>query len=304
MRRYEKPPMPIEDQARMLISRGLQCSDLPRLEKYLSTIGYYRLSAYWLVYEIPSENAGERSHQFKPNTTFQDVLDLYLFDRKLRLLVLDVLERFEVALRTCFANRLALATNDSHAFMNPALFSNNRTFENGLDYLKNEIGRSHEVFVRHYRDKYDEPPLPPIWAVVEVMTLGSLSRWYGNTKDNAIKKQIAKTFGIPNMDIFGRLLKALTSVRNDCAHHSRLWNRKYTLAPPMIKKIKTQYNEDHPRRLHNFLVILGHMLSHINPTSSWKKRVVELIQTRPDWQVQAMGFSDDWQGQLPWKESV
>ncbi len=223
--KYEKSPNSIEEQRKILIQRGMQCSDIPRLEKDLSTIGYYQLSAYWLVCEYsPPHTVGKRSHQFKPGTRFRDILNLYPFDRELRLTVLDALERFEVAFRTSFANGLAIGFKDAHAF------------------------------------------------------------------------------GIPNMDPLVKLLKSLTSVRNNCAHHSRLWNRKYTMAPPIIKRLKAQYNAEQPKNIHNFLVILTHILAHIDPANSWKKRIVELIRTRPEWQAQDMGFQSGWLDRLPWKE--
>ncbi|NOQ51188.1 MAG: hypothetical protein GQ578_03055 [Desulfuromonadaceae bacterium] len=97
--RYNKPPITVDQQAELLIERGLICDDLPRLKRYLASIGYYRLSAYWLPFEQPSTDPVSRNHSFRPDTDFDQVLSLYIFDRKLRLVVLDALERIEVAVR-------------------------------------------------------------------------------------------------------------------------------------------------------------------------------------------------------------
>src|ERR671924_107727 len=106
--RYAKPSLSIAEQAALILERGLLCDNPARLQKYLRTIGYYRLSAYWLPFEIPSRHPGSRNHRFRPDTTFDQVLGLYIFDRNLRILVMEALERIEVAVRTSWANALAL----------------------------------------------------------------------------------------------------------------------------------------------------------------------------------------------------
>ena len=79
--RYSKPALAISDQAQLLLDRGLICDDRQRLEHYLSNIGYYRLSAYLLPFEQASINDNSRNHKFLPGTTFEQVLNLYVFDR-------------------------------------------------------------------------------------------------------------------------------------------------------------------------------------------------------------------------------
>ena len=88
-----------------------------------------------------------------------------------------------------------------------------------------EIKKSKEAFVEHYYARYGEPGLPPIWAIVETFSLGQLSRWFQNTKESAMKRDIMRYFGMPTVEAFEGVLHALTPVRNLCAHHGRLWNR-------------------------------------------------------------------------------
>jgi abortive infection bacteriophage resistance protein len=90
---YNKPPLSISDQAQLLLDRGLGCNDKTRLESYLSSIGYYRLSAYWLIFEQPCQQDNPRTHQFVPDADFDTILKLYIFDRKLRLLLMEAIER-------------------------------------------------------------------------------------------------------------------------------------------------------------------------------------------------------------------
>jgi len=233
--KYNKPALSIPDQAQRLLDRGMICIDRNRLEHYLSHIGYYRLSAYWLPFEHPSTNGDSRNHQFLPDTTFEEVLDLYVFDRKLRLLVIEAIERIEVAARTRWASAMSLQ-HGSHAHMNADLFKNPWQHASDIARISNDLKDSNETFVVHYRGKYKAPYLPPIWAVVETMTLGALSRWIASTGDNQVKREVAKTLGMPTIEILEQVLHALTPVRNICAHHARLWNRRFILLLPNIKR--------------------------------------------------------------------
>lgn len=299
--RYNKPPLTIEQRGDLLVGRGLQCRDVPRLHRYLSRIGYYRLSAYWLPFEQPAVEPGKRNHRFRSGADFDQVLELYIFDRKLRLLVLDALERIEVAARAAYAREMSLA-HGAHAHLNASLFRDQAQYRSGLETITRELDRSHETFVRHYRQKYTEPSLPPIWAVVETMSFGSLSRWIRNTADTGVKKRIMKSLGMPTVDVLERVLHTLTPVRNDCAHHSRVWNRRYTMAPPTIRKIGARMVTDERKYyLFNYLVIIEYLLAQINPGSRWRERLIDLLDTRPPWQLLSMGFPEDWREREPWR---
>ena len=83
--------------------RGLLIPDEQRALRYLDFISYYRLSAYSIPFQISA------SHQFRTNTSFDDILDLYIFDRELRLLIMDAIERIEVAVRAQICNVISLA---------------------------------------------------------------------------------------------------------------------------------------------------------------------------------------------------
>lgn len=302
---YNKPPLSITDQAQLLLNRGLICSDIPRLESYLNSIGYYRLSAYWLPFEQPSAN-GSRNHQFNPNTDFDAILDLYIFDRKLRLLFMEAIERIEVALRARWAGVLALQASDSHAYINPVHFVCSRQHIKSLAKFERNYDKSREVFITHYKNNYRMPQLPPVWAVVETMTLGELSIWYSNTKTSPAKVSVAKSFNMPTVEIAEKVFHALTPVRNTCAHHSRLWNRRFTMSLPHIKRygaslIPPDSINQQNHYLYNYLVITIVLMETINPKSSWKSRLIDLLNTVSPHSHAAMGFPLDWRNRPAWQ---
>ena len=234
--RFAKPPETIEQQIDRLIRRG---------------------------FEIEPANGGD--HRFREGTTFEQVLDRYVFDRELRLLVLDAIERIEVSVRTQWAYHLSHA-HGSHAHLNRTLYSNQRDYTDRVASLTNEVGRSRETFIKHLTETYDES-LPPIWAVVEIMSLGQLSRWYENLKSRALRQRIAETYAMDEK-VLVSLLHHLTLIRNICAHHSRLWNRRFTITPKLPHKkpavLTPFFNEAAPRQLYNALVLISYLMNIVS----------------------------------------
>ena len=101
--KYNKPPLTIKDQINLLKSRGLSISDESAAEAFLSRVSYYRFSAYLLPFQLK-----DGSHTFKPNSTFEKAYKTYLFDRELRHIVFNAIEKIEIALRARLINIFSL----------------------------------------------------------------------------------------------------------------------------------------------------------------------------------------------------
>lgn len=148
---FNKLPTTIDDQITLLIERGMQ-GDQSLMRRWLETVGYYRLSAYWLPFEVPPTDGQTRSKQFANDLQFDTIVDIYVFDRKLRLLIMEAIERIEIALRARWTNRLALA-HGSHAHLDASVFQSGYDHIALLSALANRAKDSNEVFVDHYRRK-------------------------------------------------------------------------------------------------------------------------------------------------------
>lgn len=289
MRPFNKSPHTFAQQITLLQSRGMVISDLAEAEFFLQHSNYYRLSAYWLPFE--SDHA---THTFMPGTNFKDVLNLYLFDRQLRILVLEAIERIEVSVRSTWAYHLAHHSGP-HSHLDKNLARKDSWWQENINKLSDEVRRSDETFIKHLTSTYSEP-LPPIWAVCEIMSLGLLSRWYKNLKPMKVRSDIARNYNI-NEILLESWLHHLSLVRNTCAHHSRLWNREFTVtaqAPRNYPQALVSQWAPASRRLYNSLVILLYFMDILSPNHNWKSNMKSLL-SRHNINVSEMGFPITWQ---------
>ncbi len=298
MRRpFLKPATTHEQQVALLRQRGMIVEDSDDAEFYLRHLNYYRLGAYWLPFE-----ANHTTHAFRPGTRFSDVLNLYVFDRELRLLVMDAIERTEVSVRSQWAYHLA-QRHGPHAHLDRSLAFRDTRWQANLDKLCDEVKRSDEVFIKHLVATYAEA-LPPVWAACEVMSLGLLSRWYTNLQPMPTRQAIAMAYGL-DAKVLGSFLHHLSLVRNVCAHHSRLWNREFTITPAQPRSkpmgLAKQWQPE-SRKLYNTLLILLHFMDTMAPRHRWRKRVKHLI-AHHSVPVAAMDFPPDWEQRSIWQEN-
>lgn len=304
MNTFTKFALTIPQQVDQWINRGLNVTDRAKAEHFLSVISYYRLSAYTQPFQIPESN-----HQFKPGTTFDDILTLYTFDRELRLLVMDAIERIEVALRTHITNHMSVTHKAPHWYLDNNFFRDQRKHTDLLYDIGKMVDRSKELFIKHYQKNYTNPILPPIWMTVELLSMGTISKLYDNlsnvkSSDQELsdQKNIAKHFNIP-AKVLCSWSEAITYTRNLCAHHSRLWNREYRI-PPIVPNSPMQWirwpielktdNIDPTKRVYLLLVTIEYLLQAVNQESTWHWRLKHLLERYPGISKANMGMPEDW----------
>lgn len=282
----------------MLQSRGMIINDIPYATSHLLNISYYRLSAYMLPFQSA---ANDPNHTYKANVHFEDVMDLYVFDRELRLLVFDAIERIEVSFRTQLIYQMALKYG-SHWHEDPKHFSSSSTYHELQKHINEHKGKSNrEVFMDHYWNKYTNPVNPPSWMSLEIITMGTVSFIFkGLSKDD--KKDLAAFYKL-HPKVLESWVHALAYVRNICAHHARLWNRDFGVQPLLIQKPRLPWIDltfNNNRRSYYFLCLLQYLLTTINPGGHLKQRIKELLANHPAVPKQYMGFQKDWDAQPLW----
>jgi abortive infection bacteriophage resistance protein len=265
---YNKPFLSYKEQIRQLKNRGMLFRDEDKAKHQLENINYYRFSGYCLIYK---EN--HKTDNFKTNTYFEDILDIYIFDRELRLLFLEAIEQIEVSIKTRFSHELS-CKYDPHFHLNPSIFSCPIKYAQTILKLKNEFTRSKEIWVKHFKNNYKET-LPPVWSSIELMTLGQISHWFDNIKYRQDKQLIAKSYKIDEK-VLSSFLHHLTIVRNISAHHSRLWNKKFTLdfrLPNYPQELNAKINKGKKKHIYNTIIMIDYILTIIDVNNDWFEKV-------------------------------
>ena len=295
-----KPAKTYADQIALLQSRNMSFRQIADAPHFLANISYYRLKGYW--WEMQDNRV---NHHFVNGSFFEDVIDLYNFDRHFRLIVFNAIERIEISLRTKLIYHLSHGYGPEW-YLNPTLFDNPKEFALFVSKVYLDMGRSSEEFmVKHFQNHPTEHP--ESWKSLEVLTLGSLSKLYQNIKHQLPEKNtISREFGLYNQKYLTSWLISITVIRNIIAHHSRLWNRvlinKYDW-PTSTPKILLSYIPDNNQRRKIFplLSAILYMNNEISPGNSIKQELIELFKKFPQIHLSRMGFPNHWQNETLWQ---
>lgn len=320
MKTYSKPALTIDQQINLLERRGLIITNHNRAVRHLSNISYYRLSAYMLPYRV-LDASGNYLDQFVFGTTWDDVYNLYKFDRKLRLLVFDAIERIEIALRTQVIYQLSHKYGP-HWQDNRSLFKgphkNKKTgkaydvFQDIQKHINDQLTANQKAtFIEHYINTYNNPPTPPSWMSVELLYFSELSKICQNLNFRKDRTDIANFFGVKNDAIFCSWLHTLNYIRNICAHHSRLWNILVDITPMKYfnkdaNKIWLSNDEVQTvqsSKLHYTLCIILYLLQTVNPKTKFRQHFKDLLVKYPNVNVGYMGFPVGWENHPIWQNA-
>lgn len=299
---FLKGPTTVPEQIQLLKSRGLTIDDENLAVQYLSHVSYYRLGEYWYSLQSDKEN-----HIFKPQSVFSDVIFLYEFDRELRMLLFDVIERIEISLRTKLIYHL------SHEFgpwwfQNFDLFTDNPALVKTLANIEEEISRSKEKYIKdHFKKHKDDQRFPPSWKTLEQTSFGSLSKLYGNLKNTVKSKDLtAVELGAVNHTYLPSWLQSIAQIRNYCAHHSRLWNKNLPGSPKLLSKPPFNWVNDVPKQhefqhLYIHLCLMKYLINIIYTENDFTARLSALLQKYPSVDPNALGMKPNWEEEELWK---
>jgi len=298
--RYAKPALTVPEQVDLLISRGLQGADKAELTAFLLRVSYYRLRGYTYPFQ---DNSGP-DHPFYTATSWDQVLHCYAFDQQLRLLMLGAIEAIEVAFRA----QLVLTFSNSHGaqwYEDSQLFYRRDSWEKDLAALDKEWARAREAFVEHYRRRYDDSVRPPAWMMLETCSMGVLSKLFENL-DVALdaKKALAQYFGFHSrsLQILSSWLHHLSSVRNICAHHGRLYSRVLLQSPRFLERPASAWVHawPDPQRVYASLCVVSYLMNRIHSAHPFNDQVARLLTQANPGQLRSMGVPDHWQTQPLW----
>lgn len=288
----------------LLLQRGMEVSDPARAERKLAQLGYYRLSGFWYpsrAFKLdstgqpllcPSTNKPVRLDQFQPGTSFDAAVALYQFDKRLRLLMLDAIERLEVNIRSVIAHEVGF--HDPMAYTNPDFIQPKQTknfkgrngkhrnrWQEWSNHQRNLLDRSSEDCILWHR--LSQKPIP-IWVAVEAWDFGTLSKFFEMLK-RRYQNLILTRLGLSDAKILARWLQEINLLRNRCTHHSRIWNQ--VAANPLAVLPNEAYFQTIAldtralKRIYGTISIIWFLLKNVAPNSSWLSEVANLIDSKP-----------------------
>ena len=281
----------------LLQSRGLSIIDTTNAEHYLMHIGYYRLSAYmYPLLQVP-----KAQHIYKPGASFERVMMLYRFDKKLRLLIFNEIEKIEVAIRCAIVNVVSEMTGNPFWMTDVSFFTDQSKFSHTLSLIDTELRRSREDFIVHFKETYTDP-YPPAWILAEILPFGVVTNIYSNIKDKKIKKRISQSFGL-QIDPFESWLTIITLTRNACCHHARVWNKQNTIRPTIPNRMLRPWITlpTDVLRIYFNLCIIKYFLDFLSPNNDMLAKLRRLFVDYPEIDLAAMGFPKDWEMEPIWK---
>ena len=297
MYQYPKPYLSVAQLTQKLRDLGMEIASQEEAEKAFTTIGYYRLKGY-CYHKFDSA-----ANQYSAGTKLGDVLRLYSFDTKMSHLIFGYISQIEVALRARLVNAFQPMLEPT-ALNAPSFFKNKEHYRKNQGAVSAEIARSSDVFIAHNFDNRDGAI--PMWAVVEIMSFGTLSKMIKNLKggQNSVLSNIIQSYKyknsnglliIPSKNMFTSWIQAVSGMRNICAHNSRIYNRAISSIPQLIH---TDCISPTPRFNGLYQIILA--MKYLRPTDeSWNDFVNELkaliFQYSDVCDLKRINFPSDWE---------
>lgn len=287
----EKVFKTIDEQIEILKKRGLFISDNdPEIREFLYRNNYYRISGYSLTL---------RDHDsFYENAQFQNIMDIYHFDHELRHLLLQYIEKIEVAVKSVYAYEFAKLYSGTG-------YLSSQNFTDTAQYLEiiekgnrqKEKSLAHEAFLQHYVNDRQEDL--PIWIFVDLLTISDISLLYKISQPE-LKKILAEAFQLKTnsgTEILSEYLHGLTILRNFCAHGSRLYNRLFVRKPSLNSKEKKLLIVENGKvdnaHLYGFFLVMRRILT-AEEFLSLKLSLIRLTEKYPFVSLRYYGFRDDW----------
>lgn len=327
MPEYAKPWLSLDEQVDKLESRGVDIGSASSAKLILQQVGYYRLTGYLYSFrdsEIYADDSGRERIRvlgnYRPGTSIAYAARLIDYDRELRMLVLDAVERIEVSLRMQIG--YTLGGRSAWAHREPANFVPGFTTDTAgpntgeptsgltrwLDRVQERQDKSEEAFVARFRDRYDG--VLPIWALTEILELGHLGRLIHSLQSD-LATTIANAYCVPTKKMFGSWVSSVNYVRNVSAHHGRLFNRKLVAAPsrprsgqvPALNHLRETTGSKAEFGVYNALAVMAYLLGTIDSDCDWNRRLAKHLSNFPEGALSTddMGAPTGWKTQAIWQ---
>lgn len=275
-----KPFLSVAQQLNLLTDRGLIVNDIEEAANILNRTNYYRLSGYSLTLR--------KDDAFYDNVTFDNIYELYRFDDAFRKIIFHHSQYTEISMRSYIAYEFSNKYG-ALGYMESSNFSNVVYHAAFLAKLSEEISKSDDVFVSHYKNDFNS--VFPLWVAVECTTFGNLSKLYKNLKQEDRTLISKKYFGV-NREYLENWLQAAVFARNVAAHGGRFYNRVLRTIPVKLPNKYSGIIDGQSAFAYTYAIY------KMQPTKalseSMRKSLQSLFISYPFALKKHVGFPDDW----------
>lgn len=285
----------IDEQIDILEKRGLNIDEKDELRCYLTELNYYRLSGYSLTLR--------KNDNFYPGTNFNSILQMYQFDKELKIKLMAFLEDIEISLRSYIGYELGkqeIQQDSPVAYLNPDNYISGPAFNEMVREIKDSIGdNKNEAFIKHHNTKYHGTL--PSWVLVETLSFGKLSKLLQSLNIDIQKEISNEHFYGKKFKVISNWMESLVILRNLCAHHARLINRGIPHKPDFSVEedayfINNGYNENQiGARLFFRLILIDRLSKRPGIHEELKSTIKCLAAKYPFVDLKHYGFTGNWE---------
>lgn len=282
-----KPALTFEQQVERLKQKGMVIKSEDNTLRILKKENYYRISGYGLEFLDTDD-----SNKYKHGTTFEDIYNLYKADKELRSILFELINDTEVYLKTQVSNYFSLKYGPE-GYRCTTNFRSQENADNMIEKCNDIVAKKpNNLIIKHHKNRYNS--VLPLWAMVEMMSFGWISKFFKNLKTKDKKAICRLAFNDMTYEKLESMIHSAVYFRNECCHYTRLYNILHTIQPMeytpkgiLIPAYKT-------RSTFSFVIILF----YLNPNKKLGERAIaklKVLQQDSDFSfIEKYGFVENW----------
>lgn len=286
-----KSPLTFDEQVVKLKKNGMQVYSSGEAICFLKQVNYYRFTGYALSNRIEPHQS-----QYSAETTFEQVRKCYYFDVEMRHILRKYIEYMEIYYRSQIANAFSLRKCEISPH-NQHYDRNNYYKKEDFDRLLSRILMEENFYkdslvITHHKHKYGNEM--PLWVLVEIMTLSTLSKYYG-CMYKSDQAAIAEIIGTSD-SILRNHLHCLSILRNICAHAGRLYGRPLHLPVKFGRNFLQKHQEIKTNTLFAYIIMIMRDMPNLTYKKLLAEDIIALIEKyKNDISFTEIGFPDSYE---------
>ena len=213
----------LDEQLAILRAKGLIINNEEYAKDVLLMENYFFLNGYRYIFFKSS-----KEKKFIKGTTFEELYQMFLFDRSLRNILFKNLLIVENNIKSIISYQLSKKYGYKEKdYLNPSNFTTDNKEQRRVNDVLNKMRRqirvngSKHTATLHYINNYGYVPL---WILVKVLSFGLINELYGILKpEDQLALSEYYNIDVENLEVY---LALLSNYRNLCAHEDIVYDHR------------------------------------------------------------------------------